>query len=72
MASVPYEQNERVKRRCWVQAQGYDFQKVVARVAALSGLDAEQVPMAGKQPQRVQASSLVFYSENHLESPSQL
>ncbi len=72
VASVPYEQNERVKRRYWLQAQGYVLQNVVARVAELSGLDAEQILMAGKQPQRVQAMSLVCHSENYLESPSQL
>ena len=50
-----------MKRRYWPQAQGYDFQKVVARVAELSGLDAEQILMAGKQPQRVRARSLVCH-----------
>ena len=59
--SVLKEADEKIERRQWLQAQGYDFQKVVSRVGELIGMDVEEVIKPGKQPQRVQARSLVCY-----------
>ena len=59
--SVLKEADEKIERRQWLQAQGYDFQKVVSRAGELIGLNVEEVIKPGKQPQRVQARSLVCY-----------
>jgi len=59
--SVLKEVEEKLERRQRLQAQGYDFQRVVSRVGELIGMDMEEVMRPGKQPQRVQARSLVCY-----------
>ena len=59
--SVLKEAEENIERRQRLQAQGYDFQKVVSRAGELIGLNVEEVIKPGKQPQRVQARSLVCY-----------
>ena len=59
--SVLKEADETIERRQWLQAQGYDFQKVVSRAGELSGMNAEEVIKPGKQPQRAKARSLVCY-----------
>jgi len=59
--SVLKEAEENIERRQRLRAQGYDFQKVVSRAGELIGLKVEEVIKPGKQPQRVQARSLVCY-----------
>jgi REP element-mobilizing transposase RayT len=59
--SVLKEAEENIERRQRLRAQGYDFQKVVSRAGELIGLNVEEVIKPGKQPQRVQARSLVCY-----------
>jgi putative transposase len=54
-------QGERFERRYRLQAQGYDFDKVVDRVAKLFKMRSEEILSPGKQPQRVRARSLVCY-----------
>jgi len=48
-------------KRYQLQAQGYDFDKVVDRVAKLFTMRAEEILSPGKQPERVRARSLVCY-----------
>ena len=59
--SVIKEAEENIERRQRLRAQGYDFQKVVSRAGELIGLNVEEVIKPEKQPQRVQARSLVCY-----------
>jgi hypothetical protein len=54
-------QDEKMEQRHQLQAQGYDFEKVVSRVAEVFDIKADQILMAGKQPQRVNSRSLVCY-----------
>lgn len=44
-----------------LQAQGYDFDRLVDRVAKLFKMRSEEILNPGKQPQRVRARSLVCY-----------
>jgi putative transposase len=48
-------------KRYQLQAQGYDFDKDVDRVAKLFTMRPEGILSLGKQPQRVRAGSLVCY-----------
>lgn len=59
--SVLKEAEENIERRQRLRAQGYDFQKIVSRAGEQIGLNVEEVIKPGKQPQRVQARSLVCY-----------
>lgn len=59
--SVLERQDERFERRYQLQAQGYDFDKVVDRVAKLFKMRSDELLSPGKQPQRVRARSLVCY-----------
>jgi len=59
--SVLERQDERFERRYQLQAQGYDFDKVVDRVAKLFRMRPEEIVSPGKQPGRVRARSLVCY-----------
>ncbi len=61
VASVLKEADEKIERRQWLQAQGYDLQKVVSRAGEQIGMEVEEVITPGKQPQRVKARSLVCY-----------
>lgn len=54
-------QNEKLERRYRLQTEGFDIDKVIQRAAEISGLAAEQIRTAGKQPQRVRARSLACY-----------
>ena len=54
-------QDEQFERRYQLQAQGYDFDKVVDRVAKLFKMRPEEILSPGKQPERVRARSLVCY-----------
>ena len=59
--SVLKAQNEQMHQRYKLQALGYDFEKVVLRVAEIFDMKADQILIAGKQPQRVLLRSLVCY-----------
>ena len=59
--SVLDEATERLEERYWLQAQGYDLEKITTRVSSELGIDPEQVWTAGKQPITVKARSLMCY-----------
>jgi len=59
--SILEEQNERLEQRYRLQMQGYHVDKVVELVAKLFELKPEEVLSSSKQPQRVQARSLLCY-----------
>jgi len=59
--SVLTAQNEQLEARYRLQSQGYDFGYALARVARLSGLEADQILKSGKQPARLYARSLLCY-----------
>ena len=62
------EQNERLERRYRIQMQGYDFDKIIDRVARTFELKPEEVLSSVKQPRRVKARSLLCYwAVNELE-----
>jgi hypothetical protein len=50
-----------LERRYRLEAEGFDIEKVIERAAEISGLTAEQIRTAGKEPRRVQARSLACY-----------
>jgi hypothetical protein len=54
-------QNEKLERRYRLEADGFDIEKVIKRAAEVTGLAAEKVRTAGKEPRRVLARSLVCY-----------
>jgi REP element-mobilizing transposase RayT len=56
--------DERLERKHLLRAQGYDFQKVVDRVADLLEINPVDVTRSGKQAQTVKARSLVCYWTN--------
>jgi putative transposase len=59
--SVLERQNEQLERHYRLRAQGYDFDRVVDRVAQLFGMRQEEILRRGKQPERVRARGLVCY-----------
>ena len=59
--SVLKAQDEQMEQRYNLQAQGYDFEKVVSRTAEIFDMKANQILIADKQPRRVNARSLVCY-----------
>jgi len=59
--SVLNQQNEQLEQRYRLQAEAYDFDNVVIRVAKLSGMPVEEILSLGKQPERVRARGLVCY-----------
>jgi putative transposase len=66
--SVLEEQNERLERRYRIQMQGYDFDKIIDRVARTFELKPEEVLSNVKQRRRVKARSLLCYwAVNELE-----
>jgi hypothetical protein len=52
---------EQLEIRCRLKAQGYNFGRVVARVAQVLGIDQAQIMKPGKEPERVAARSLVSH-----------
>ena len=50
-----------MEKRYKLQAQGWNFEKIVSRVADIFNIEADQILIAGKQPQRVKSRSLVCY-----------
>ena len=66
--SVLDKQKERFERRYRIKIQGYDFDKVVDRVAETFDLKPEEVLIRIKQPRRVKARSLLcHWAVNELE-----
>jgi REP element-mobilizing transposase RayT len=62
------EQNERLERRYRIQMQGYDFDKILARVATLFKLAPNELLSNVKQRKRVKARSvLCYWAVNELE-----
>jgi chromosomal replication initiation ATPase DnaA len=59
--SVLEKQNERLERRYRIQVQGYEFEKVVDRVAQIFELKPKKVLSTVKQSRRVRARSLLCY-----------
>jgi REP element-mobilizing transposase RayT len=59
--SVLEAANEKIERRYVLRSQGYDFDKLVERVADLFGMEAKELLVPGKQPRRVEARSLLCY-----------
>ncbi len=62
--SVLKESDERFERKYFLQARGYGFSEVVERVANLLDLEVNEVLRSGKQPQIVEARSLVCFWAN--------
>ncbi|MGD8469615.1 MAG: transposase, partial [Desulfobacterales bacterium] len=52
---------EQLERKYQLAAKGFDFEKIVERVAAVFGIDAHQVLAAGKHPPTVKARSVLCY-----------
>jgi putative transposase len=52
---------EQIERRYRLQAEGFDFAKVVSCVSNLLKIDSKEILLTGKQPLRVKARSLVCY-----------
>ena len=66
--SVLDEQNERLERRYRIQMQGYDFDKIVDRVATIFEFKPEEVLSNVKLRMRVKARSvLCYWAVNDLE-----
>jgi len=59
--SVLERGDEQFERYYRLQAQGYDFDKVVDRVARLFTMRPEEILSPSKEPERVRARSLVCY-----------
>jgi REP element-mobilizing transposase RayT/DNA-binding MarR family transcriptional regulator len=59
--TVLKEADEIMERRYQLQAQGFDFKKVLYRVGKLLDISAEEIMLTGNQPLRVKARSLVCY-----------
>ena len=50
---------ENIEHRYQLQTQGFDFEKVLFRVAELLDMDVREILLKGKQPLRVKARGLV-------------
>jgi chromosomal replication initiation ATPase DnaA len=50
-----------LERRYRLQAQDFDFKKVLHRVGEVLEIDPQEILLTGKQPLRVRARSLVCY-----------
>ena len=59
--SVLKAQDEQMEQRYKLQAQGFDFENVVSRVAEVLDIKADQILIADKQHQRAKSRSLVCY-----------
>ena len=56
--------NERLKRRSALHSEGYDFERVLARVAAAFDIPVAEILKEGKYPRTVAARSLLCYWAN--------
>ncbi|MGD9193891.1 MAG: transposase [Desulfobacterales bacterium] len=59
--TVLEEARENLERRYRLQAQDFDFKKVLHRVGEVLEIDPQEILLTGKQPLRVRARSLVCY-----------
>jgi putative transposase len=59
--SVLNDAKEQLEKRCQLQAQGYDLDKVALQVSSELGIAVEQVWAQGKDPLTVKARSLLCY-----------
>jgi chromosomal replication initiation ATPase DnaA len=59
--SVLEAAEEDLIRRYRLQAEGYDFEKVLDRVARLCDLKPSEILLPSKQPERIRARSLLCY-----------
>ena len=59
--SVLAAENEKIERKYWLEAKGYDFDAVLRRVAKLFGMEPKELLTPGKKPMRVQARSIVCF-----------
>jgi REP element-mobilizing transposase RayT len=59
--SVLANQREHLERRCAVQARGYDFKSVVARVGDIFGLETDTITAPSKQRRRADARALACH-----------
>ncbi len=59
--SVLEQQNEQLEARYRLHGLGYDFDRVVGRVANLFKMKRDEILRPGKQPKKVRARSLVCY-----------
>ena len=53
--------SEQMEKRYRLQAEGWTLKKVTERVAEIFGMEKDQVVVAGKQPDRVNARSVLAY-----------
>jgi len=53
--------SEQMERRYRLKAQGWTLTKIIERVAEIFGIEKDQVVVAGKQPDRVRARSVLSY-----------
>jgi hypothetical protein len=68
--SVLKEQNERLERRYRIQMQGYDFDKVIDRVAKIFELTPAELLKKTRQRKRMKARSvLCYWAVNELKLP---
>ena len=56
--------NERLDRRCWLQRNGYDVNRLVEHVAELFGMRTSEVVRTGKVARTVAARSVLCYWAN--------
>ena len=61
VTKVLADQKERFERRYWLEAQGYDLDRVVGKVAEIFDVEPETIWRPGNQPLRVKVRSLVCY-----------
>ncbi len=59
------EAREQLNRKTYLQAQGYDLEKIAVRVSELIGCSPEEVLGRGKYRQTVLARSILCYFANH-------
>jgi putative transposase len=53
--------SEQMERRYRLKVQGWTLTKITGRVAEIFGIEKDQVVIAGKQPDRVRARSVLAY-----------
>ena len=61
VSAVLSEAKESFERKYELKRQGYDLEKVAARVSEVFGLEKGEIFLKGKQPNRVKAGSLFCY-----------
>jgi hypothetical protein len=59
--NVLAQAEENLERKCHMRARGFDFEKVVHRVAELTGIESSEILSAGKYKKVIAARSLVCF-----------